>query len=282
MFRGKTKNRSIYTGGNGVIIMRVVIICICILMFAVCGCAGAETVDTEIAEPLADSSDTSDIIQQEETVEDVPVIEPETPQYDYFGDHTIFDFADFLEEDFPRGSWAANQLAKKYGTPKKCTASYVVWYKVVSTRVEFEDIVISSGYKDHAEFSFFDESLEEWGEYPLSAADMSIEMDISVLIVSDPNVKLPYGLKISQSTKTQVMDAYQEKNPKASNSPGKIPYLSDEIKYGYSTTIAYIYASPDESGSFPDDRYQTGLVIYYFGEDDVLKFIEVQWLIGGD
>ena len=271
-----------------VINVRIIIIFICVLALVVCGCSKGEDIDVGVAEPPPDISSNSDtvqeeeIVQEEDTVEDVQTPEKENPSYGYFGDPGVFDFADLREEDFPRGTWTVNQLKDRYGTPIKCIAKHYAFYKVVSISVEFENIVIGSGYKDQAEFSFYEESMVAYGEYPLDSPDMDIEIDINVLLVSDPNVSLPYGLKFSQSTKAQLIDAYQEKNSMISDNPGKIPYMSNEAKYGYSSSIAYVYATPDENGIFPDDRYQTGLVVYYLDEEEVLKFAEVAWQISGE
>ena len=75
------------------------------------------------------------------------------------------------------------------------------------------------------------------------------------------------------------MDAYED-NSMLSNNPGKIPFVWDEIQY--SSLIDYVYAFPDENGRFPTDRYQTGLVTYFFDDEEILIFVELQWVVNGE
>ena len=181
----------------------------------------------------------------------------------------VLDFAVLSEDDFPRGAWTVNQLIDKYGEPDTIVAEYLAAYRIVSVRIDFTSIYVHFYFKDVAAFSFNSEALEggEGGYYEMNDADKNLELIIAALWVYDKDVTLPYGLKIGESTRNQVLEAY----------PSGAAYSDPE-------TIFYHYAFKREDGSLPElvlpedrdsERGTVGSMYYLFDKNEVLYRVDV-------
>ena len=204
------------------------------------------------AEPIPTENET-------ETPDELADLYPLNPE--------AFDFAVLPEEDFPRGTWTVNQLIKKYGMPNNCKAllnRIFGIYEIVNVTLEFPYITIDFWMMEPYEFSFYKEDLE-YGRYDLSESDKNIEQDIFSLIIEDPDLRLPYNIKILQSTKAQILDAYPENSGIS---------ISEEYNNDW---ISYRYAFLDMEGNVPEGVYGPGYLTYYFDEDEILKQVEIQW-----
>jgi hypothetical protein len=190
--------------------------------------------------------------------------------------HEIYDFAVLSEDDFPRGEWTINQLIAKYGTPNSCNALYSInsageeW---VSVRADFPDIYVWfwAAPIEPKLFSFQKESREE-GVYDLSESDFDIERPIVLIRIRDSGIEFPYGIKIGEWTKTEIINAYG----------GEEPYTLSSKEYNYHF-IAYNYDFFDETAEWVEttsggwSTLGSGFISYYFDDKEVLKEVEIQW-----
>ena len=187
----------------------------------------------------------------------------------------IFDFAALSGNNLPIGVTTANKLAEKYGPPASYFASYFSDYGMAYIQVVFTGISIGSSYVDPSGLSFYKSPLAD-GDYNLNESDMDFEIYVLLVRVTDPGLGLPYGVKIGQSTKSDIKNAYPDKNP----------YELSDAEYGYDF-ISYSYAFLDENGKPRDimpvkgpdgeDVYNTGSISYNFDKNGVLKYVGVQW-----
>ena len=262
----------------------LVIAFVVVFSIAFCGCFGKGStgddggIEININRPPAEgpaSSGDNDNGEPEPEPKPAPAPVAENNYYLTGSGGYIFDFAALPAKDFPSGVWTANKLAEKYGPPKKCAAMYLTGYELAYIRLTFSGVSISSGYIDPSSLSFYKSSLDE-GEYELKGPDMDLEIDILYVSVSDPGVGLPFGVKIGQSTKSDVKNAYPDKNP----------YELVDAEYGFNF-ISYNYAFLDENGKPKDleydegpngeEIYYTGSMSYNFDDNEVLKYAEVLW-----
>ena len=191
----------------------------------------------------------------------------------------VHDFGVLPEDGYPRGTWTVNRLIGKYGAPDDCLARFgrtFYDYERVSVSIGFPGLTIDFWHTDLVnEFTFYHEGLEA-GEYVLAESDKDIEMEIFLLSITDPNAELPYGIKVRQSSRAEILDAYPEKDPYTYSDWEREEYF-----------IMFNYAFYDEDGKVPDDMpyldvpgsriFQSGFIRYFFDESDILIFVEVQW-----
>jgi hypothetical protein len=204
--------------------------------------------------------------------------------------HSVFDFASLSEEDFPRGIWTVNQLTEKYGNPEKSTIFYRsnimnegdrilekawIYVKYSEIGILSSQDAASNLYVPPNMFSFYTSTNED-GEYKMSDEDKNLEFEIEQLIIDSEDIVFPYGIRIGQSAKEQVLVAYLQENPYQ---------LSNEDPFY--DLVSYDYAFLNEDGSLPEEVnyffhngrtvYQTGCINYFFDEDGLLKDVEIRW-----
>lgn len=197
----------------------------------------------------------------------------------------VFDFAELPGEDFPRGMWTINQLIDKYGPYESIESNRVIddyddilppSIDVVIIKVSFTDIYIEFATKDTSFFSFYKE-VQEPVEYPfdeeciLSDADKNIELEILELTCYDRSLEFPYGHKIGQSSKTDILAAY----PSGS---ANISQYTDKGTGKLYNEVYLDYDFRDETGNLPEWGPQShGCISYKFDEADILKSVYIAW-----
>jgi hypothetical protein len=240
----------------------LIISCSLLIVFTLCGCSRIVESDEK---PL---NDEPQVPPSSESIE--PPREECAPN-DSSGKSATFDFAEFPEEDYPRGMWTINQLVDKYGPYEELTSYFVDAHLVVNVRIVFKEIEIIFLHKDAACFSFYIDYLEA-GYYEMSSKDKDIELEVHALYTSDSKCELPYGIKIGQSAKDDILNVY----------PKDSAFVIWSVSDGYSfDMIVYNYIFIQEDGSKPE-RYgeRTGCVEYHFDEKEVLNKVVISWWPG--
>lgn len=194
---------------------------------------------------------------------------PEDPLASGDGSQTVYDFTELGEDDFPRGEWTANKLIGKYGAPNELRTHYINEYSVVEVILKFESIEIWSLFADPVSFSFYNETAET-GNYSMDEKDKEVSFEVCGLAIHDPDARLPRNIKIGQSTKAQIIGSYPEKDP----------YTLRSNEYGYDL-IAYDYAFFDAKGNILENN-GVGDISYFFDDNEVLAYIEVNWFQTGN
>ena len=182
----------------------------------------------------------------------------------------VYDFAEFDEEDFPRGMWTTNQILCKYGERGEIKIHYIYEYRIATVIIELNDIkIISGNILEPALFSFYNDFVET-GYYSMEEKDKEVSFEVGGLTIHDSAIKLPRNIVIGKSTKEQVIAAY----------PEETPYSLKNEEFGYDL-INYVYAFFDEDGNILEDS-NGGPVSYYFDENELLTYIEVFWWFSGE
>jgi hypothetical protein len=158
----------------------------------------------------------------------------------------VFDFSEFEEGLLPSGSWTIDQLLEQYGTPESIEAYYDPGSGLVEVSFVHEDIRVDFLPMPAERFSIY---CEESDYFDLSDEDRNIEMEVSVVFLLNKNIEYPRGLKIGESTKADVLEAY--------------PDCDDGLKY--------LYGFFDEDGILTEKG--GGIVEYLFDENEVLNVI---------
>ena len=262
-----------------------ILICMLLLMLLTLGCA--KNVEPEIPpvpdEPLQ--------VSEQEPREDE---EDEADYYKYSLDAenpVLFDFAEFPQDDFPCGLWTINQLADKFGSHERIEATRSVNINdindindpidVVFINVTFKDAYVVFIPKGTSCFSFFYKEIYnemyESGEHyfeekcVLNEGDKNIELEILELTFYDKNLVFPYGIKIGQSTITDIIAAYPEGS-------ADLYQKWDKENDCFHSSISVYYDFPDEGGSLPEfDPPWHGYIRYEFDESDILQSINISW-----
>lgn len=246
-------------------------ICMFLVIVLIAGCTdSSEQILTEPApeEPVA--------VYEQET----GTIETDDSQADSgLKSSLVFDFADLPEDDFPRGKWTINQLIDKYGVAESMIASY--WpepgFESVSVEIFFENIHMEFWPLHVSCFSFYGEAREPvpnsgYEEYELNEDDKNIELEVLASVYYDKDLEFPYGIKIGQSTKSEIIAAYPENAAAAYYGPsGKGDGQIDNSLWVY-------YGFRDENGNLPEFENPVGTSICYcLDEANVLQSVEIVW-----
>ena len=126
----------------------------------------------------------------------------------------VFDFAELSGYGFPQGNWSINQLMDKYGTPEIKMESYwnEQWYEAVTIEAIFQGMTVRFRPLIDSGFSFYNvgEPIQNINleEFDLTENDKNIETKVFNLTLHKENQGFLYGIKIGQSTKTEVIAAY--------------------------------------------------------------------------
>jgi len=239
-----------------------------IVALALFGCTKP---DIDVSAPELEPPD----VEQEQEPE--PEFVSDDNSYTLAVDPTIFNFADMPEDDFPRGTWTANQLIEKYGAPESVTAYYVAESGAVGIDFIHEDIKIHLVSWQAELFSPFYELIQKKGAYglndkeklfDLSAEDKNIELLINGLWFYDNIVEFPRGIRISESTKQDILDAYHEAPAHADT------WYSQDGEADYYDYVCYLYAFKDQEDG------NNGDVSYFFDENEILWRIDIAWWWG--
>ena len=248
------------------------LICFFLLMFATTGCMNTDE-PVAIEPPVVDEPV---FIPEQELGED------EGEDEDENGDivPTLFDYAELAEEDFPRGMWTINQLIDKYGIPKNIEAVYSPeeYELVFIDDLVFEEATVALRPLHISHFSGkVGESIPEYTsgkEFELSEQDKNVEFEVIKIAFFSEKLDFPYGIKIGQSTKAEVLAAYPAETASVSHEK------RGELYYG--DGVFYYYDSLDENGILPEWQPQThGSIQYFFDENDVLESVSVLWRWSG-
>jgi hypothetical protein len=198
---------------------------------------------------------------------------PVNPFSEILEERGVYNFAILSEEDFPRGTWTVNQLIKKYGPLKRFYIDYWAEMELGFLYAEFDGITVKfpEMYGEAlTRLSFYQDSLG-YGEYPLSKKEQDMELEILALYMRDKDTVLPYGIKIGESTKTQVFEKYPMVEPRFS-SVGNTYYDS----WGNGVYV-YYYAFFQDHKIADYEIYWNGFIAYKFDENDLLEQVKVQW-----
>ena len=265
------------------LLSRVFIICIIIPLIALCGCNSRASIDTD---PVPEASQTD--------IETTPITEPDSLNdetntakeglsYSFPTNPEVFDFAELSENEFPHGTWTVNRLINKYGTPELISAHYNLNYldteKIVFVNILFEGFGVYFDGEPAERFSFYEESIES-GSYDLSESDKDLELLILDLRFVDTNVSLPHGIKIGQTAKSQVLEAYPAGSAYTYQSEG----VSDSGEEYFVDELNYFYGFRDEEGNLPEwtpppwePRFEIGFIGYFFDKSEILTIVMVRW-----
>jgi len=227
-----------------------------------------EVVNPPTTEPTSDENSS-------ETTDDLSCSFPINP--------VIFDFGVFPDDEFPRGYWSVNQLIDNYGIPETISAHYNINYMggshIVFVNVLFEGFGVYFEGEQAERFSFFDESIED-GSYVLSENDRDLGMEILYLQFIDVNTSFPHGIRIGETIKYQVLEAYPEDSAYIYQSAG----MSDSGEEYKIDMVTFYYGFRDENGNLPEwvpppwnPRFEIGNVDYLFDENGILISVTVQW-----
>jgi len=100
------------------------------------------------------------------------------------------------------------------------------------------------------------------------------------LFFSDGKVTFPHGIKIGETTKSQVLEAYPAGSAHALQSSG----VYDSGEEYHTDMLTYYYGFRDEDGELPEwvpppwpNRFEIGDVNYLFDENEVLYLASIQW-----
>ena len=224
---------------------------------------------------------------------DMPTLEKQDPPYGFAENPTIFDFAILPEEDYPRGTWTVNLLNNKYGPYKQASISYLPGYEIAFVSVEFERFGVYFYHHPADRFSFYKEGLEVNEYYELNEADKGIELVINSLVIIDPDYKLPYGIKLGENTKTQIISAYGEEPAYYWKEDSEVDWKEDRfivdlIEYYYHLDDRYQSVINDyfinayflEYGENPEEgqySFANGAIAYSFDENEILSEVNVVW-----
>ena len=189
----------------------------------------------------------------------------------------VFDFAEFPEDDFPRGEWTVNQLIKKYGEPEEISAYYFPVYGLVRVDFIHQDIrvIFFPEYVD--QFSFYDKILlkgdapfsDDERSFDLNECDRNLSLGIMDTWFFSEGIEFPYGLKIGSSIMRDVLEAY----------PSDTAYIfRNRSEDYYYDMVSYFYAFHDENGDLPE--FPSGSVDYFFDKDEMLYRVDVSWTPG--
>jgi len=224
---------------------------------------------------------------QDECVNEIRVNQEEQTQTDSSGKSlSVFDFSVLTEKEFPRGKWTINQMFEKFGAPDSVKCYTRTNYNLVFIDIDFADISVYFFPIQADKFSFNNTSPKEQ-EYNLSGDDKELELSIMAILIKDNSIALPYGFKIGQSKKEQIIAAYNE-------GPASIildsTYLKIDIqyeRYGIENIeggiLIYQYGFPNEKGQLPDNadidgpNQEMGSINYYLDNSQVLKLMEIRW-----
>ena len=271
----------------------IIFICIFISLIVFDGCAPS----VEIEEP-ANAEETlplPDIIDEpsDDSSDDIPEPEPYSAPYSFADNPTIFDFAELPEDKFPSGTWTVNQLIEKYGTPERIWGYYMPGYEIVYVSVTYEKMGIGFYHHSAKDFSFYKEELEH-GEYDLNEKDKNLELMINTLQIYDKDYQLPHGIKLYESTKAQIIKAYDEEPAYYWKEDTEVDWKEerftvDLIEYYYMflndnyeivKNVYYVnaYSKIDENGEMIIEPYPTnGMITYTFDENEVLSEFAISW-----
>ena len=197
-------------------------------------------------------------------------VEESPPLYTTREDATIFDFADLPEADFIRGVWTVNQLIARYGAPESVKGNYFPGYDIVFTNVWLDDVYVAFWLRSAEDFSFYDDSLGENGfeAYDLGESDMDFELEVFALSFAKDTVEFPHGIRIGESTRPQIVEAY-----------GEEPCFVFMEEPGHVDQIDYRYCFYDEQGEPEILGFGPGRIAFLFDENDVLSGAQVEyWL----
>ena len=270
-----------------------IIVCVFIFMIALSGCTSSEKIEepanVEETLPLPDIIDEpSEDISEPEIDAD-----PYSTPYSFADNPTIFDFAELPEDDYPSGTWTVNQLIAKYGTPERIWGYYMPGYEIVYVSVTYEKMGIGFYHHSAKDFSFYKEELE-FGEYDLDEKDKNLELMIHTLRIYDKDYPLPYGIKLYESTKAQIIDAYGEEPAYYWKDDKEVDwqeerftvdlieyyymFLDDNYEIVWNNYYVNAYSKIDENGEFIIEPYPTnGMITYTFDENEVLSEFEISW-----
>ena len=192
---------------------------------------------------------------------------------------TTFDFAELPEVVYPRGTWTVNRLINACGEPD--SAFGFLHDESVAVAVTYHDRSISFKLAPASGFAFFGEAPEN-GRHELSEADREIELEISSVEINNPEGSLPYGIKVGESTKAQVIEAYGEDPAYHYIGPGEVRIGAEGEEQRVIKEINelfYHYAFADEKGNLPiiEPGQHDGIFSYLFDEDDILVMANISW-----
>ena len=269
----------------------VIFICIFISLTVFNGCAS----DEKIEEPaiVEENLPLPDII--DEPSDNIPEPEIDTVPYSFADNPTIFDFAVLPEDAFPRGTWTVNQLIGKYGTPEKVWGYYMPGYEIVYVSVKFKEMGVGFYHHSAEDFSFYKEDLES-GEYDLDEKDETLGLTINALRIYDKDYQLPYGIRLYESTKAEIIDAYGEEPAYYWKDDSEVDWQEERFtvdlieyfymflndNYGIVRDSDYVnaYSQIDENGEIVYEPYHiNGMITYTFDENEVLSEFNVKWWV---
>jgi len=198
----------------------------------------------------------------------------------YSTDKSVFDFEIVLEmEDFPYGTTTINQLISKFGAVEYVEGRYYAGYEtgIVYVEAEIGELTFSFSGKIANDFSFSEEAAlkapndGEWPDdydnsYRLNENDRNIELNVQAVRIKNEKYKLPFGLKIGQSSMADIIAAYGEK-PVAE-------YRNEELGYD---AIIYSYAFMDQSRGQSTILDEIGGVTYSIDRNDVLVEVSIDY-----
>ena len=218
------------------------------------------------------------VIEQKDDSEESPYhAAEENIPYPFPKNWTVFDFAELPAENFPRGTYSINQLIDSYGVPEELYAQYMPSHNIAWVKAEYEKMEILFGYKLADYFSFYNQSLfekrhelsDDETRFELSEEDKSMEYDILSLRIYDDSLEFPHGIRIGQSTRSQVLESYPVDSGDAYQAEGEGYYVD---------ILTYYYDFRDENGNLPTvETTDTGYINYRFDENELFIEADVQW-----
>ena len=215
--------------------------------------------------------------QDEKEKEDKDEEEDKTWSYSYPEVDMVFDFAEFPENDFPRGQWTIALLTNKYGMPTEISAYYFPMYRLVRVDFIHDDIRVIFCAEYVERFSFYDEILaredreftEDENFFELNESDKNLELTVMNIWLFNNNARYPRNIRIGESTKQDVLNAYPPGTAYLYKSWGE-DYYWDEL--------IYFYNFRDENDELPDSIW--GDATYFFDESEMLYRVSVSWFPG--
>ena len=192
-------------------------------------------------------------------------------------DATVFDFAIFPEEEFPRGIWTVNRLIDAFSIPEELYCNYMAQVGLAAIVVYYKDRNIIFEPRDPSEYSFYGNSQED-GMYPLSEADWELEFEIASITFNDGDFIKPLGITIGKSTKAQIIEVYGEEpayqyagRGAVTLSGGSVVEELNHIYYSYAFLDKNADHAMGQAGNSP------GYIRYTLDDSDSVIKAELMW-----
>ena len=177
------------------------------------------------------------------------------------GDTCVFDYNEFQKDKLVYGQYSINQLVQRFGAPVKAYG-YSAEIFGAGVSMEYPGFTLSM-YALDGTLSFDGAGGGPDEEFPLTAQDKTLPMNIISQQVTDPAFPLSRGLKIGTSTRQDVLAAYP---------PDGGAYVDDSV-------LVYNYIWFDEFDQYKDGNALIPSLAYRFGSDGILASVSFGWIV---